>query len=141
MLTIETNIATVRRMIDQVYNARQIDLIDEFFTDDLVSHIAGIPPEVLPAKVGEGIKNSLDTYPDFNLHLDDVIAAGDQVAARWTMTGTYQGEFMGIPATGKQVTHQGATFYRLVGARIAEVWFYADNLDLMRQLGAVPAQG
>ena len=140
-MTTETNIATVRRMIDQVYNARKLDLVDEFFTDDLVTHIAGVPPASIPSKVGEGIKQSLDAYPDFNLQLDEVIAAGDQVAARWTMTGTQQGEFMGISATGKHVTHQGATFYRLANTRIAEIWFYADYLDLMKQLGAVPAQG
>jgi steroid delta-isomerase-like uncharacterized protein len=140
-VTTETNIATVRRMIDQVYNHRRLDLIDEFFTEDLDTHITGVPPESIPSKVGEGIKQSLDAYPDFNLQLDEVIAAGDLVAARWTMRGTQQAKFMGIPATGKQVTHQGATFYRLANTRIAELWFYADYLDLMRQLGAVPAQG
>jgi steroid delta-isomerase-like uncharacterized protein len=140
-LTTETNIATVRRMIDQVYNARKLDLVDEFFTEDLVTHIVGVPPDSIPAKVGDGIKMSLDAYPDFNLQLDDVIAVGDQVAARWTMRGTQQGEFMGIPPSGHRVTQQGATFYRLVNTRIAEIWFYADSLDMMRQLGVAPVQG
>ena len=84
---------------------------------------------------------STNASPDFNLQLDDVIAVGDQVAARWTMRGTQQGEFMGIPPSGHRVTQQGATFYRLVNTRIAEIWFYADSLDMMRQLGVAPVQG
>lgn len=138
-MSTETNKATVRRMIEQVWNERRVDLIEEFYTEDYVGHNPGVPPtnglEVLKAETTMG----LNAFPDLKLSFDDEIAEGDKVAARWTMRGTHQGEIYGIPATGKQVTHEGAVVYRLVNARIAEVWFYPDNLGMMQQLGVVPA--
>jgi steroid delta-isomerase-like uncharacterized protein len=83
------------------------------------------------------IAASLKAFPDFKLTFEDEIAAGDKVAARWTVTGTQKGELSGIPATGKQVTESGMTFYRLANAKIAEFWFLADNLGMMQQLGVI----
>jgi steroid delta-isomerase-like uncharacterized protein len=80
----------------------------------------------------------LNGFPDFRLTVEDEIAAGDKVAARWTMTGTQEGEAFGVPATGKQVIHSGMTFYRLSNAKIVEIWFLADTLGMLQQLGAIP---
>jgi steroid delta-isomerase-like uncharacterized protein len=134
----ETNIATVRRMIEQVYNERQLDLIEEFFNEDIIQHFVGNPSITGLEALQETIAKSLNTFPDFRLSFEDEVAAGDKVAARWTMTGTHKGELFGIPATGKQVTHSGVTFYRLANAKIAEFWFLADNLGMMQQLGVMP---
>ena len=130
----ETNIATVRRMIEEVYNKRQLDLIEEFFTEDVILHMVGSPSSSGLAALQETIAKSLNAFPDFRLSFEDEIAAGDKVAARWTMTGTQKGELFGIPATGKQVTHSGMTFYRLANVKIAELWFLADSLGIMQQL-------
>lgn len=134
----ETNIATVRRMIDQVYNNRRLDLIEEFFTVDIVQHVVGYPLFTGLEALRQNVAMGLTGFPDFRLSIEDEIAAGDKVAARWTMTGTQKGEVFGIPATGKQITHSGMTFYRLSNARIAELWFLADNLGMMQQLGVIP---
>jgi len=137
-MSTETNFATVRRMIEQVWNKRQLDLIEEFFTEDIVHHVAGYPVSSGLETVIATTAMSLNAFPDLNLTIDDGIAQGDKVAARWTMTGTQKGELFGIPATGKQVTQSGMTFYRLANAKIAELWFLADNLGMMQQLGAIP---
>jgi steroid delta-isomerase-like uncharacterized protein len=134
----ETNIATVRRMIEQVWNQRQLDLIEEFCTEDIVQHVAGYPVSTGLETLRATTAMSLNVFPDLKLTIDDGIAQGDKVAARWTMTGTQKGELFGIPATGKQVTQSGTTFYRLADAKIAELWFLADNLGMMQQLGVVP---
>jgi steroid delta-isomerase-like uncharacterized protein len=134
----ETNIATVRRMIEQVYNKRQLDLIEEFFTVDIVQHIVGYPSSTGLEALRQNIAMGLNGFPDFRLTFEDEIAAGEKVAARWTMTGTQKGEVFGIPATGKQVTHSGVTFYRLSNAKITELWLLADNLGMMQQLGVIP---
>jgi steroid delta-isomerase-like uncharacterized protein len=134
----ETNIATVRRMIEQLYNKGQLDLIEEFFVEDVILHVVGYPSSSGLGALKETIAKSLNAFPDFRLTFEDEIAAGDKVAARWTMTGTQKGELFGIPATGKLVTHSGVTFYRLSNAKIAEIWFLADNLGLMQQLGVIP---
>ena len=134
----ETNIATVRRMIEQVYNKRHLDLIEEFFTDDVILHVVGIPSSSGLVTLQETIAKNLNAFPDFRLIFEDQIAAGDKVAARWTMTGTQMGKLFGIPATGKQVTESGMSFYRLANAKIAELWLLANNLGMMQQLGAIP---
>jgi len=134
----ETNIATVRRMIEQVYNKRRLDLIEEFFTVDIVQHIVGYPSSTGLEELRKNIAMGLNGFPDFRLIVEDEIAAGDKVAARWTMTGTQKGEAFGIPATGRQVRHSGMTFYRLSNAKIAELWFLADTLGMMQQLGVIP---
>jgi steroid delta-isomerase-like uncharacterized protein len=138
-MSTETNKATVRRMAEQVYNARQLDLIGEFFTEDFVSHTVGAPAINGLEELRAGIAMALDAYADFKLSFDDVIAEGDKVAARWTSRGTHQGELLGVPATGKLITQEGMVFYRMVNAQIAEAWLHPDNLGLMQQLGVVPA--
>jgi steroid delta-isomerase-like uncharacterized protein len=140
-MSTETNIATVRRMIDQVWNERRLDLIEEFFTEDVLHHVVGSPSSSGLETLKESTAMALNAFPNLRLTFEDAIAEGDKVAARWTMTGTQKGELMGMPATGKQVTQSGMTFYRLSNAKIAELWFLADNLGLMQQLGVVPAPG
>ena len=138
-MSTETNKAIVSRYIEQVWNNGRQDLVEEFFAEDIVEH--GI--ENLPGMNGRDslktiigmIRNGL---PDINLTLNDVIAEGDKVVTQWSYTATHQGELMGIPATGKQLALSGAAVYRLVNARIVELWNYADNLSLMQQLGVVP---
>jgi len=138
-MSTETNKAICRRMLDQLWNEQRLDLVQEFFTEDQVHHIAGSPP-IPPGleSIKEVLTMSYAAFPDLQLTVDDEIAEGDKVVFRWTMTATHQGEFMGIPATGKQITRSGSAIYRLDNAKIAELWFFADNLDFMQQLGAIP---
>jgi predicted ester cyclase len=68
-----------------------------------------------------------------------VIAEGDKVVGRNTVTGTHQGEYMGIPPTGKSVTYNEIFIARFVNGRIAETWGVVDVLSQMRQLGAITA--
>ena len=138
-MSTETNKAIIARMVEQVWNEGRTDLVVEFFAEDYVQHIAGQPAQAGYELVQQGAASSRAAYPDFQLSIDDQVAEGDRVAARWTMTGTHEGEFLGIPPTGKQVSHSGTTFYRLQNGRIAEVWFLADVMGLMQQLGVIPA--
>ena len=67
-----------------------------------------------------------------------VVADGDTVAIRYTMRGTHQGSFAGVPATGKTVVAQSMAFYRLAGGKIVEERAQLDMLGVLQQLGAVP---
>jgi steroid delta-isomerase-like uncharacterized protein len=138
-MSTETNKAICRRMHEQLWNEQRVDLVQEFYTEDQVQHIAGSPPSPLGLEsYKEVLIMALAAFPDIQLTVDDEIAEGDKVVFRWTMTATHQGEFMGIPATGKQITRSGSAIYRLDKAKIAELWFFADNLEFMQQLGAIP---
>ena len=77
-------------------------------------------------------------FPDVRWTIDDMIAEGDRVAMRLTMTGTQSGEFFGIPPTGRHVTVGGTHIVRVKDGRVAEHWGHNDDLGLMRQLGAIP---
>jgi steroid delta-isomerase-like uncharacterized protein len=78
-------------------------------------------------------------FPDLHVTIEDLIAEGDKVVARDTVTGTHQGEYMGLPATGRAVTYNEIFVCRFRDARIAETWGVVDVLTQMRQLGAMPA--
>ena len=74
-----------------------------------------------------------------DLAIDDQIAEGDRVVSRWTGTGTHQGEFMGVPATGNKVTVTGIGIDRIEGGKIVEHWEQFDAMGMMQQLGAIPS--
>jgi len=80
-------------------------------------------------------------FPDFQVTVEDVVAEGDKVARRVTLSGTHKGEYMGIPPTGKQMTMGVITIERIEGGKIAEQWGEADMLGLMQQLGVMPPPG
>jgi predicted ester cyclase len=73
--------------------------------------------------------------------IEDLIAEGDKVAARWRARATHRGEYGGVPPTGREVEFTGISVYRIEGNRIAESWTIEDELGLMRQIGAVPEPG
>lgn len=77
-------------------------------------------------------------FPDLTFHLENVVADGDLLAARMTATCTHQGEFAGIPATGRAVRVQVMGQVRIVDGKIVEHWNVMDELHFLNQLGAVP---
>jgi steroid delta-isomerase-like uncharacterized protein len=138
-MSTEANKGIVRRYMQQVWNEGRRDLLEEFFGENPVHH--GIPGAPGLEGLKAGYDDSLNAFPDIQLTIDDEIAEDDRVAIRWTLKATHQGDLMGIPATGKEVTQSGTTIYRLADAKIVELWFLADNVSLMQQLGVMPAPG
>jgi predicted ester cyclase len=78
-------------------------------------------------------------FPDLRFTLEDLVAEGDRVAARYYWEGTQEGEFMGYRPTGQAVRVGGMDFYRLRDGKIVEHWDRVDELGLLRQLGMMPA--
>jgi steroid delta-isomerase-like uncharacterized protein len=77
-------------------------------------------------------------FPDLHIAVDDLIAEGDKVVARNTVTGTHEGEYLGVPPTGRSITYNEIFVVRFAGGRIAETWGVVDVLSQLRQLGALP---
>ena len=77
-------------------------------------------------------------YPDIHLTVEDVIAEGDKVVARNTVTGTHQGEFMGVGPTGKSVTYNEIFIFRFADGLVVETWGVVDVFSQLRQLGLIP---
>ena len=131
--------ATIRRMYD-LLSAGDIDGFGDLIADDFVEHEE--TPGLEPTK--EGVKQFFHMYraafPDLRMEPQDVLASGDKVVARTRATGTNQGEFMGMPATGKSVDVQLIDIIRFGDDGLArEHWGVFDALGMMQQLGAIPA--
>ena len=80
-------------------------------------------------------------FPDSYFTVEDMIAEGEKVATRKTFHGTHQGEFMGIPPTGQQVSMGLIDIVRIADGRVVEHWSMGDNLGMMQQLGVILQQG
>ena len=129
----------VRQFYDEVVNAGAIDRVDEFCTEDFVEHeeFPGLPAD------REGVKQFFSmlraAFPDLRMTPEVVMEDGDRVIARFHMTGTHQGDFMGVRASGRRVDIEGYDELRLVDGRAAEHWGATDTMELMQQLGAMGA--
>jgi steroid delta-isomerase-like uncharacterized protein len=137
----EDNKALVRRFVDEVQSKGSTDLIDEICSPEFVNHSA---PPGLPAD-REGIKILTTMFkgalPDSYFSVEDMIAEGDKVVTRKTFHGTHEGEFMGIPPSGRPVNVSLIDVVRISDGRVVEHWSVGDNLGMMQQLGAMPQPG
>jgi steroid delta-isomerase-like uncharacterized protein len=131
---IEENKAIVRRY-QEIYNSNNLDALTEVVSEDLRTPkiMPGIPSGIEGAKVAHQIM--LAGFPDYQTVIEDLIAEGDKVVARITMSGTHTGSFMGIPATGKYVEFTGIYIARIENGKIVEHWGEEDGVSLLTQLG------
>ncbi len=141
-MSTEQNKAIARRNFEEAWNKQNLAVVDELFATDYIGHFA-IHSE--PVSGIEAYKQFMSGYfvafPDARFTIEDILAEGDRVVARWTVRGTHKGELSGIPPTGKQVTVTGMWILRVAGGKIAEQWGIFDALGLMQQLGVVPPPG
>jgi steroid delta-isomerase-like uncharacterized protein len=133
------NKALARRLLEDVFNGGNLDLVDELIAPSFVNHDAAMPE---PLRGIEGAKASISGYreafPDLHITVEEQIAEGEYVTTRWSARGTQEGDLMGIAATGKQATVTGITIDRITGGRFVESWTNWDTLGLLQQLGVVP---
>jgi steroid delta-isomerase-like uncharacterized protein len=128
----------VRRFYESI-SAGDIDGFGDLLADDFVEHEE--TPGLAPTKAGvmDFFRMSRAAFPDMRMDVEDIVASGDKVVARVRLTGTHQGEFMGMPATGKRIDVQLVDITRFGDDGLAhEHWGVMDSLAMMQQLGAVP---
>jgi steroid delta-isomerase-like uncharacterized protein len=134
-MSAEQNKARQRRVFEEVLNKGNLAIIPEFIAPNYVVH----NPLGMEAKGPEGFKQMVPMYrtafPDLHVMIDDMFGEEDKVATRFTMTGTFKGDMMGIPPTGKKFTLTGIIITRWVGGKEVEAWEAFDVLAWYRQLG------
>jgi steroid delta-isomerase-like uncharacterized protein len=128
-MSAEENKAIVRRYLEDAWNNGNVDAVDQLFVPELAE---GIKQQILAFRAG---------FPDWHCEIDDFIVEGDKVVNRWTGTATHTGTLFGIPPTGKKVTVEGITIHRIQNGKITNDWSQGNQLQLMQQLGVVPAPG
>lgn len=120
----------------QGLNERDLDSAAQLVSDDYVNH--GMPG--MPGRAGMRAVTAmfLTSFPDMHVTLADIIGEGDRVATRGRWTGTHQGDFMGIPTTGRSVEVNFIDLWRIENGVLVENWVQMDIMSLMQQLGVFP---
>jgi predicted ester cyclase len=121
----EQNKALVREYYDRVINGRDLDAVDQFFAD-----------EGVVGRVRRGCFSYFNAFPDLHCSLEELIAEGDNVFLRSTMTGTHDGEYKGIDPTGRHISTDAAEVFRIADGKFVGYWCLTNVAGLMGQLTA-----
>ena len=113
----------ISRYYEQVFNGREVDAIGDYWADQQMCDA-----------VTRGCLSYFDAFPDIHISLDELIAEGDRVFVRSTMTGTHDGEYKGIAPTGRNIAADCAEVFRLADGKIVGYWCLLNVAGLMRQL-------
>ena len=137
----EENKALVRRWFAET-DRGNLAIVEELCAPDYVDHNPPLPG--MPAG-NRGVRQAnvalQQAFPDTVHLIQDQIAEGDKVMTRLIGRGTFLGEILGLPPTGKVIEISGISVHRLAGGKLVEHWAQADLLGFLQQLGALPPPG
>jgi len=128
----------IRRVFEEAVNQRKFEVFDELFASTYVNHNMPTPvpgPEGMKMVIGMFI----NAFPDFRVDVTDVVADGDYLSSYGRFSGTHQGDFQGIPATGKQIDATYVDIWRVEEGKLIENWVNIDTMGMMKQLGVIPS--
>ena len=135
----DTNKTLVRRLFDEVWNKGHQQVADELFAQNYNHHDSSTPDLGRgPDSEKKRVTLYRNAFPDIRFTVEDLIAEGESVTARWSCHGTHKGELNGIAPTGKQFTISGISVARFTNGKMIEGYVNWDALGMMQQLGVVP---
>ncbi len=140
-MAVMTNQQLFQRYFDEVANAGNLELADEFFAPDYLHHDPANPdprPMLGPQAVKDHLTSLKGAFPDLVFEVEDTVSDGDQIIVRWTARGTNTGDYFGMPATGKPIEITGMNTWRTQGGKAIEGWVNRDDIGLLQQLGVIP---
>jgi len=138
-MSTERNKAIVRRLFDEVWNTGSLDKIEELYAADFVADYRPYGPLRRGHDAIKGmVQRAHAAFPDYHEELEEMVAEGDKVVVRLTITGTQLGQWGPLPPTGKPVRLEEIVFLRFVDGKVVEQRGIPDNLAALRQLGVVP---
>ena len=130
----QANVALVRESVE-AFNAGDMAKLLAVAAPDIIIHYAEMPEPLQGRETWQqGYELVKRAFPDLKIRVDDLVAADDKVALRLTLSGTHEGEFQGIPATGRTISYVSHEFYRVADGVFAEEWICSDMATLFRQL-------
>jgi predicted ester cyclase len=134
----EENKTLIRHVIEEALNGGNLEIADDYFTDDYIVHVPGRPDEAMP-RGPEAFKRVIGTWhaacSDWHMTIEELVAEGDGVANRFTTRATHDGPLFGIPPTGNQFVVAGMEFHRVHEGKVAETWVSDDIPGILVQLG------
>lgn len=139
-MTIEKNKKLARRYFEDA--PRNPNICDEIFAPSFlfhtIQHTVTPTTESNPQSEKAAYEWLKSVWGDWRINIDEMIAEGDRVMARWTFYGVHQGDYLGLPPTHKHVSYTGINIFRVQNGKIAEIWDITDRLWLWQQLGVIP---
>src|SRR5215211_1035568 len=138
MTTTEENKALFRRTYEELLNGGDLAVADELVTPEFVNHEAPPGRDRGPGSM-RGLATMLRTaFPDLHFEIEELVAEGETVAGRLTMSGTHEGPLMGTPPTGRWMRQAHMHFVRFREGLAVEQWGVRDDLGMRQQLGVIP---
>src|SRR5215471_10684929 len=133
--------ALVHRWFDEVWNQGREETIDELFSEDGVALGLGIGDAPVHGPAGFKVfwRNIRAALPDVHISVEDTVVEGDKVVVRVVLTGSHQGDGLGVAPTGRRVQIAGIILVQFADGRITRGWNSWDQLGLLQQLGAIPS--
>ena len=124
----ESNKVLARRIVEEMWNTRNLQVIDEVYSPEFGGGHAATK---------QFVSANLAAFPDLEITIQDQIAENDLVVTRYAMRATHRGEFAGIPPTGKPFSITGIEMHRFADGKLVELWNNVDLLGMLQQLGVL----
>jgi predicted ester cyclase len=139
-VTPEQNRATLLEFFDQAWIKGDLSAYERFVAPDQVLHLAGYPEPFRGRDAAlEWARTYHSAFPEIHFTIEATMAEGDLVALRWSSTQAQRGPYLGIAPLGTEVRMTALAMYRFADGKIVEVWIMFDPLNVMNQLGVIPA--
>ncbi len=130
------NRAIVRRLYEEVWNKRRVELVDELISPSHALYDPNVSgSEVGPQAYKRQLVKWLKAFPDVRMTIEDIVGENEKIVVAWTLSGTHDGEFAGFPATNKKVSVEGVTINHVVNGKVIDSLVTWDALGFMKQLG------
>jgi steroid delta-isomerase-like uncharacterized protein len=136
LVDLRENKALVRRYYDEVLTAGNRSVLGQLLDPSFVSHVSGGGDAGAEAYAA-ALDATFAAFPDLAATVHDQVAEDDKVVTRWSATGTHQGDFAGVPASGQAITVTGIHIHRVRHGRLVEHWEELSMLGVLRQLGVL----
>lgn len=133
-MTEPTDADLVREYIESVWNRGDLDALERLTASGFRYHLGGQPGRDR-SEMASFLARTRAAFPDWQVFIQTIIREEGRVAVRWDGEVTHEGEFHGIPATGRRIAVSGINLYRIEDGRIAAEWEQMDSLGMLRQLG------
>lgn len=136
-MSVEANKAIFKRFYEQAWNAGDLGVVDQLLAIDFVNHEISGTTASHRELYKQAVVETRAAFPDWTTTIDDVIAEGDKVVARWQGQGTRATEVSGIDPTGNQIRTTGITIVRVAGGKITDFWKKDDSYSVWQQFQGV----
>lgn len=133
------DLQTLWKALVDLWNTGKPELAAEVYAPSAVHHQPGNDPVHGPKEIAQFIAVLHTAFPNFKMEITRTLIDANEFVHGWTCTGTHKGQYMGVPPSGRRVEVHGLTIGRISHGRIQEETVYFDRLELLQQMGAVPA--